>query len=120
MCSITFLDLIRHVGVSESDLNQKCTREHLDIITKEVGNWLDYVYALGLSDQETNAIRTDSMLSYGAKSRRMLEVWHNKNGFEATYRRLTNVFLEGGNANIAEIVCKLVQGKHYYSPKVLY
>ena len=109
MCSVTFFDLIKHVCVSESELKQKCTREHLDIITKEIGNWLDYVYPLGLSDQETNAIRTDSMLSYSAKSRRMLEVWHNKNGFEATYGQLANTFLQGGNANIAETVCRLVK-----------
>ena len=74
-------------------------------------NWIDYVYPLGLSTQEVSSIRADPLLvpSFGAQARRVLEIWHNKNGFTATYGRLASVFLEASNANIAETVCRIAK-----------
>ena len=110
MCTVNFSDLTHHVGVSEADLDQQCSREHLATIAKEIDNWLDYAYLLGLSDQDVNGIRADSMLSYGMQVQTTLGMWQKKNGFKATYRCLVEIFLNEKNVTVANVVCSLIKG----------
>lgn len=110
MCTASFTDLIQHVGVSEADLDQKCTREHLATIAKEIDNWVDYAYPLGLSDQDVNGIRADTMLSYGMQVQTTLCRWQKMNGFKATYGQLVKIFLKERNVTVAKSICNLVKG----------
>lgn len=107
--AVTFHDLIQHVGISESQLDKQCSKEHRNEVAIELGNWLDYEHLLELSSLDVASIRSDVALSYSSQCRKALDIWDRRNGYKATYRRLVDVFLKGGDANGAKFVCQLVK-----------
>ena len=106
---MTIEELIKHVGIPTSVLDQRCSETHLRRIAKKISNWEQYAKPLGLSEQDIQEIRTDNNLDYEMKAHRVLEKWTKIYGFKATYKNLVHICLEQRDAVLAEEVCKLVK-----------
>ena len=98
--SMTFEELVDHVGIKPEDLGRKFSEKHLTAFAKSIENWELFAKPLGLSDQNITEIRSSSNLDQLAKTVRMLEKWKKRSGFKATNKRMVKVCLEQENADL--------------------
>ena len=100
--------LIKHYKITEEQLEEECSDEHLETLSKKFV-WKDWADQLGLSDKQIQDI--DGMsLDESGKAQKALSKWQDINAFLATYENLVETFLGGGNAKLAGEVCKLLKG----------
>ena len=107
MSGVTLDELLKEVGITHMQLEEKCTNEHLHGISLSLKSWRTLAPQLGLSSSEVEAVDRDA---HSEKERRQkcLESWKAKFAFAATYRVLVEALLEIGNADQAEEVCRLL------------
>ena len=105
-------DLIKRFKITEEQLEDECSDQHLEILSRSdkfVTGWKDWAKPLGLSDKQIKDI--DGMSLDGAgKAQKALSIWQDVHDFMATYKKLAETFLGGGNARLAGEVCKLLNG----------
>ena len=104
MSGVTLDELLKEVGITHKQLNEKCTNEHLHDIALFLKSWRTLAPQLGLSSSEVEAVEGNA---HSEKERRQkfLESWKAKFAFKATYRVLVEALLKIGNADQAEQVC---------------
>ena len=108
---VTLKELLDHLDLHESQLDQRCTDEHLRDIALHIDKWEVYASYLGLTQADIDGIKEDGR-SNAEKKIRALQEWKRKNAFKATFRFLVeDVFLKAENAELAEKVCSLLIGK---------
>lgn len=106
--------LIKRFKVKESQLEEQCSDLHLAKIARlEKFVWSKWVKHLGLSNDDITDIEDDASLDSAGKALRALSKWQELNAFLATYENLIKIFLEGGNALLAQEVCKMLNGTYY-------
>ena len=54
------------------------------------------------------------MSNNAMKTQKMIEIWHEMNGFNATYHHLIDVCLELRHVSLAESLCRIVKGECAY------
>ena len=108
--SVTFDQLIEHVGISKDLLNQTCSPEHLQRLAEHLPNWLKYAEALKLTDLQIQEIKVDQHLDGLMKAKKVLKLWYHSNGFKATYSGFIEVCLQQKDAPLAEKICRLLKG----------
>ncbi len=94
-------------------LNKECSDGHLKRISSLIPDWLTYAKALGFTDPETRDITDNPQLSnstHAMKALGVLEKWHLRYAFNATYYHLITVCLDLGHAAIATKICEVVKG----------
>ncbi len=106
------------VGIDKDLLYKECSNGHLRRISFCLPDWLTYAKALGFTEPETRDITDNPQLSnstHAMKALRVLEKWHRRHAFNATYHYLIKVCLELGHVTIATEICKMVKGNwsHY-------
>ncbi len=110
--SVTCNDLIQRTGVTQQDLERECSPKKLRTLSEHIFNWKILADDLELSPAEIFAIKTDPFTAkYGA--REVLNRWHEKNGFDATYKILVDVMLRQSNVSLAQNICILAKGEYY-------
>ncbi len=110
---ITLDQLVSRVGIDKDLLDKECSDGHLKRISFRLPDWLTYANALGFTEPETRDITDNPQLSnstHAMKALRVLEKWHRRHAFNATYHYLINVCLELGHVTIATEICKMVKG----------
>ncbi len=110
--SVTCNDLIQRTGVTQQDLERECSPKKLRTLSEHIFNWKILADDLELSPTDIFAIKTDPFAAkYGA--REVLNRWHEKNGFNATYKILVDVMLRQSNVSLAQNICILAKGEYY-------
>ena len=106
MSEITLDELLKEVGVTSMQLDEKCTNEHLHDIALFLTSWRTLAPRLGLSS-EVEAVDRDA---YNEKEKRQkfLETWKAKFAFKAKYKVLVEALLKIDSADQAEKVCHLL------------
>ena len=107
MSRVTLDDLLKEVGITPEQLNEKCTNEHLHDIAPFLMSWRTLATQLGLLSSEVDAVERNS---HGEEEKRhkCLESWKANFGFKAKYRVLVEALLKIGRADQAEEVCRLL------------
>lgn len=102
MSTVTFQELISHVGVSDEALKESCTEAHLSMIALWLPDWQMVAPHLGVSADVHDSTNQQEKNQY------ILNQWKQRFAFKATYKRLVEVLLEIGRADVAEKVCSLL------------
>ena len=110
MASITFKELIAHVGISADELNKECSDDHITAISLFLANWQTVAPHLGLTEVDEEDVKEEKTKPQD-KRYKSLQKWKTKNGFKATYTVLVEVLLKIGRADLAEKVCRLLIDK---------
>ena len=113
MASITFEELIAHVGISADELHKPCSDGHITSISLFLANWQTVAPLLGLTETDEEDVEEEGKNTQD-KRYKILRRWKKKNSFKATYRVLVDVFLRLGEADLAEKVCTLLVDKGTY------
>ncbi len=109
--SITVADIVRHVGICEVDLDRECSNEHLQEIGTFLPNWPKFAEALLLTPAQITGIQVNPNICYEMKAEKVLELWHDRESFRATYRRLVEICLHRfKHGEAAKKICLLVKG----------
>ncbi len=106
------------VGVDEDLLKKECSENSLKKIAPLLPDWLTYAKALAFTEPETRDITDNPQLSnstHAMKALRVLEKWHRRHAFNATYHHLVKVCLDLGHLTIATEICKMVKGWSHFS-----
>ena len=110
---IQISDLIDHYEIKEAQLKNEFSNIHLASLARS-GNfqWRKWAGQFRLSDQQIKDIdsEVDVCLDGVEKAQKALNMWHDRLGFTATYRKLVEIFLKNGNAKLAGEVCELLKG----------
>ena len=95
-------------------LDEPCTDKQLLAISKLIPNLRQYCVALELTEQEVNAIETNSKLSYALKVLECLRTWNQKNwqSPSGTVRHLMQTCISEHNTKLAGEVCKVLLKKN--------
>ncbi len=104
---------MNRVGIDKDLLDKECSDDHLRKISYILPDWLTYAKALRFTDPDTRDITDNLQLSnstHAMKALRVLEKWHMRYAFKATYYYLIEVCLNLGHVTIATKICEMVKG----------
>ena len=76
-----------------------------------VPNWLTLAHSLEISLQDITHIKSDHQLEPYMKAKSTLDKWLRYNSYNATYKKLIEVLLEQGDAELATNICSIVKGE---------
>ncbi len=110
--SVELQEIMLNTGIRKEDLNNKVTDENVRRFASKFAdyNWLECAITLGLDESERRAIRTDVQLdSEFLKAHEMLQMWHKRNGYRATYRILVDACCSHKNMRLAMDLCHLLK-----------
>ncbi len=107
---ITVDSLKEETGVTDHQLNQRCTLKHLRDITPYVGNYHKFVTHFNLRPGDLADIKVDPNLSHNLKTEAVFLWWH-RNIQNATYLSFVQVCLDPtvSEGDVARKMCKLCQ-----------
>ena len=111
MSGVTMDELLKEVGVAPSQLENACTREHLQDVALFLESWRTVAPHLGLSGTEVEEVERDGT-EEKAKRLKILEAWYAKFAFKAKYRVLIEALLKIGRADQAVKVCRVLVSQH--------
>lgn len=111
MAYVSLGELKHILNVTDDQLDQKCTDNHLQRIAQQMDNWRSYATALEILDWQIQEIETDSKSDFFGKSIRVLRYWKENTKNTATYFDLASMCLREGNARLAGEACKLSKGE---------
>ena len=111
MAAITLEELVKEVGVPPEKLNDSISDDHLRAIAIFLTTWRKVAAYLELSETDLEDIEQEEKDEH-MKKLKALQKWKGKFGFKATYQKLVEVLLSLAMADVAEKVCRLLQGMH--------
>ena len=111
MSGVTLDELLKEVGVTPSQLDVTCTREHLQDIALFLESWRTVAPYLGLSETEVEEVERDGT-EEKVKRQKILGSWYAKFAFKAKYRVLIEALLKIGRADQAMKVCRVLVSQH--------
>ena len=111
MAAITLEELVKEVGVPPEKLNDSISDDHLRAIAIFLTAWRKVAAYLELSETDLEDIEQEEKDEH-MKKLKALQKWKGKFGFKATYQKLVEVLLSLAMADVAEKVCRLLQGMH--------
>ena len=106
MSGVTLDDLLEEVGVSPTQLDKACTREHLQDIALFLWSWREVAPYLKLSKVQVQEVENDAKTE-SEKRLKILESWKSAFAFKATYMVLVKALLKITRADLAQDVCHL-------------
>jgi len=95
------------IGISQEQLKQPVTDEHILEISLKMTKWEDWASALKLS--ETQIEDVDNHRTMHRKRLAVLQVWQESLGSTATYEKLIYALLKFKMRKMAEFVCSLLK-----------
>ena len=111
MSGVTLDELLEEVGVSLTQLDEACTREHLRDIALFLESWRTVAPHLGLSKFQVEEVELDGT-EEKEKKQKILESWRAMFAYKVNYRVLVKALLKIGRADLAEQVCHLLVQQH--------
>ena len=117
MAAITLEELLKEVSVHPEKLNESISDDHLREIALFLPLWRAVATYLGLSESDLDDVEREERDEH-MKELRALQKWKGKFAFKATYRKLVEVLLSLGIADVAEKVCLLLKGMYVIIPYI--
>ncbi len=113
---ITVEDLKKETGVTDDQLNQRCTLKHLRDITPSVGNYLKFASHFNLPPGVLAGINANLNLSFKQKTETVF-LWWQANIQNATYLSFVQACLDPtvSEGAVARKMCRLCAGKNFNS-----
>lgn len=111
MSRVTLDELLKKVGIVPSQLDEPCTRQHLQDIALFLESWRTVARHLGLSNVKVDEVERDGV-NEKEKRLKILESWKAKFAFKANYRMLIETLLKCEEADQAEQVCHLLKSQY--------
>ena len=100
--------VIEKVGVSDAALNKMVEDRHILEVAKDTTRWQSVADRLGLSEAKVEEIEEDAKYA-GRRKEVMLQAWKSQKYYDATYRKLAEVFAEMDKQALVEKVCLLAK-----------
>ncbi len=115
---ITITSLKAETGVTDDQLNQRCSVKHLNGVAPHVGNYTKFATCFSLPPAIIAGINTNLLLSFQQKTEAVFE-WWSSNTRNATYRNFIQaciVLSEGDVARrMSELCAKGKKAKKNYN-----
>ena len=106
---------MEEVSVCPEKLNDSISDDHLREIALFLTSWQTVASHLDLDENDLDDAEQGGR-KVKDKSLKALQIWKGKFGFKATYRKLVQVLLSLGMADVAEKGCHLLKGSlHTFS-----
>jgi len=105
--AVTISELVKVVGISKTYLDKRCTDEHLSSIARFL-DWRTIAPYLGLTETEIEDIEDEDRKNE-VRRLKTLQLWKRKCCFKATYKKLVEVFLHIGRADLAKKLCTILR-----------
>ena len=102
---------MEEVGVCPEKLNDSIGDDHLREISLFLTSWRTVASHLDLSENDLDDAEQGGR-KVKDKILKALQIWKGKFAFKATYRKLVQVLLSLGMADVAENVCRLLKGMY--------
>lgn len=107
-------EIAQYVGLDSSQLDRRCSEDHLQPISMMVYDWWDFANTLGLTDEEKHSIECKhSLTNNQMRALEMLKLWRRKNdySFRVHYRELVSCALSQSTPDrtLAGEICELLQ-----------
>jgi len=96
------------IGISQEQLKQPVTDEHIREISLKMTKWEDWASALELTPTQIEDIDRENLTMH-AKRSAVLRVWKESFGSMATYEKLIDALLKLNLRKNAEFVCSLLK-----------
>ncbi len=106
MPRITVGSLKESTGVTDDQLDKKCSEAHLKFLTPDIGNYTKFASALGLSDNEIGSINTNQLWDFQQRTEKVLLLWRNI-ASNATYRSFVQTCISLSEGVVARKMCEL-------------
>ena len=101
--------LLLKYSLSNSDIDRKCDDMLFQTLLPQMSNIHDTAPCFGFTQQEIEEIQIDKP-SERSRKLSLLWKWRSRNGSDATYLAIVDVFLRMKDQNLAEIVLQHVKG----------
>ena len=95
-------------GISQEQLKEQVTSEHIHKISLEMTKWEDWASALKLTATQVEDIDIENRTMH-TKRLTVLRVWKETFGSTATYEKLVDALLKFKMRRMAEFVCSLLK-----------
>ena len=107
-------EIAQYVGLDSSQLDKRCSEEHLQPISGMVYDWWEFANELGLTDKEKQRVECSrSLTNNEMRALEMLKLWRRKNdySFKVHYRELVSCALSQRipDRTLAGKICELLQ-----------
>ena len=109
MAAITLEELLKQVDLRPEKLDEPTSDDHLLKIALFLTSWRTVAPHLGLSEIDMDDVEQEGK-SEQEKRQRALQKWKHKLSRKATYRKLVEVLLSLGKADVADEICGLLKG----------
>ena len=106
--TVTFDECVGPYHLSHELLQECCSEEHLLHVSKDT-DWRTVAQNLGLRDGDMEEVSSERTAN--VKGHKTLQIWKQRLGSRATYKKLIEALLESGRTDKAEEVCKLLASK---------
>ncbi len=94
------------IGVTDYQLEEKCTPEHLKKIVKDVGNYSEFASKFGIPPGHLANITKDDHLNFLQKTEAIF-LWWCENNLTPLYRVFVQICIDLGKGDLARKMCKL-------------
>ena len=113
--SYSLKDVLAIHRLDEGNLNQTCSQQHKDELTKRIKNWKAVGVALGFTQEHLESIN-NHFQSDEQKKTVLLFQWSTRDGNEATYLNLAKLLFDGGLLDLLQELCGLLTKAQPTSP----
>ena len=114
-----FKEILEHCQIEDKWLNKRCTTTHLFALAHDEDfQWQKWSQNLGIPFPDYHELEQNKELDERRKAEKLLEKWRKRFAFKATYRRLVEIFLEGGSVVLAMRVCEFLKGIIYVHAQI--
>ena len=108
-----YAKIIKEFKLSEEKVNEKCSYNTILKVHKEITEWrntVPYLFSPEKEEDIVERIRQDRTLDEVGRRRRLLNLWKEFHGSDATYKKLIEAFLSTNRRDLAENVCEVLSG----------
>ena len=105
---------------SISALDARCSHPQsalfLELIAQHIVNWEVLAPFFSLTEADQMAIKQDHSGQYQVQKRAMLSRWIERNGNEATFSKMREIFIQANYTNLADKLVEIIQDEYSQSP----
>ena len=103
----------------KSLLDARCSDQVicLELISQHFDNWEEVAHFFSITEAEEMAIKGNHIHQPKIMKRAMLWTWIEKNGDEATFRKMREIFVQAGNAHLGDKLDEILQDEYSQSPQ---
>ena len=112
---ISLQDLIDRFHLSQDQLNEEVSTEHLREVFKNIEDHEIVGLELGLTSAEMNTITSSDVNKPELQKLKMLRKWKQKYSWKATYRKFIEGLIKCSRGDHARDVCELLTKRKYHN-----